>query len=73
MIYLNALVGALFLTLEAGVLVEGLTWMGLNGLHASQSVIAGGEGFMLLPLAVLFYFVFRNALSAEKDMLQGKL
>ena len=73
MIYLNALVGTLFLTLEAGVFLEGLTWMGLNALHASQSVIMGGEAFMMIPLAILFFFVFNNALSAEKDILEGKL
>lgn len=73
MIYLNALVGALFLTLEAGVLLEGLTWVGMNALHASRTVLTSGEVVMLIPLAVLFFFVFKNALSAEKDMAKGQL
>lgn len=73
MIYLNALVGTLFLTLEAGVLFEGLTWLVMDALHASQTVLMNAELVMLLPLAILAFFVFKNALSAEKDILHGKL
>lgn len=73
MIYLNALVGTLFLTLEVGVILEGLTWMIMDALHASRTVLLSGELVMLLPLVVLFYFVFKNALAAEKNILSGKL
>lgn len=73
MIYLNALVGTLFLTLEAGVLLEGITWMGMNALHASRAILTSGELIMLLPVIVLFVFIFRKALLAEKDMIKGQL
>jgi len=73
MIYLNALVGTLFLTLEAGVLLEGVTWMIMDAFHASRNILMSGEMLMLLPLAVLAFFVFKNALSAEKDILEGNL
>jgi hypothetical protein len=73
MIYLNALVGTLFLTLEAGVVLEGVTWMVMDALHAPRTVLMSGEVIMLLPLAVLSFFVFKNALAAEKDILQGNL
>jgi len=73
MIYLNALVGTLFLTLEAGVLLEGITWMGLNAFHASRAILTSGEAIMLLPVIILFFFIFKNALSAEKDIVKGNL
>lgn len=67
-IYFAAFVGTLFLMLMAGVVVEGLVWAAFDFLHASQTVITGAEIVMLLPLIVMFGFVFRSCLKTEREL-----
>jgi len=67
-IYFGAFVGALFLTLMAGVFAEGLVWIILTAFHASKTVLLAGETLMLLPLVVMFGFVFRSTLETEREL-----
>ncbi|WP_427450965.1 hypothetical protein [Litorimonas sp. WD9-15] len=67
-IYISAFVGALFLMLMAGLLVEGVVWAILSAFHASKTVLLTAEAFMLAPLLVMFGFTFKSTLSTEREL-----
>ncbi len=69
-IYLGAFVGALFLMSFVAILTESLVWIVFDFFHASKTVLLTAESVVLLPLLVMFVFVFRHTLGVEKDLAQ---
>ena len=67
-IYCGAFFSALFLMLFAGIFAEGLVWMVFDVFHASKTVLLTAESIMLLPLLIMFGFVFRHTLDVERDL-----
>ena len=67
-IYIGAFVSALFLMLLAGVFTEGLVWMILSAFQASKTILLTAEIIMLVPLLVMFGFVFKSTLSTEREL-----
>ncbi len=67
-IYFGAFVGALFLMLFVGIIAESFVWMAFDFFHASKTVLITAEGVMVLPLLVMFAFVFRHTLKIERDL-----
>ncbi|WP_371396702.1 hypothetical protein [Fretibacter rubidus] len=69
MIYLKALAGTMFLMVILSVFTEGMIWVMLDLFHASKAVIISGEVLGLIPLAIAFVFIYKTALSAEREIL----
>jgi len=70
-IYIGAFVSALLLMLLAGVFVEGAVWMLFTAFHASTTILLTAETIMLLPLLVMFGFVFRATLVTERELAEA--
>lgn len=68
MVYFKALIGTSFLMLMASIFAEGVVWQTMEAFHASKSIILSGEIITLLPLAVMFIFVYKVVLDVERDM-----
>lgn len=67
-IYFGAFVSALFLILFVGVFAEGLVWIIFDFFKASKTILVTAESLMLLPLLILFGFLFRYTLGVEREL-----
>lgn len=63
---LRALIATLLLVEIAAIFLGTSTWAILSELHASQSIILGGEVVSALVIVVLAVVVYRRAIAAER-------
>lgn len=68
---LRALIATLLMVEIAAIFFGTSTWAILSELHASQTVILGGEAVTAVIVVILAVIVFRRALAAERRIDEG--
>ncbi len=68
---LRALIATLLMVEIAAIFFGTSTWAILSELHASQTVILGGEAVTAVVVVIIAVIVFRRALAAERRIDEG--